>query len=57
MAVVITRFCLAAANIHEVAALTALTDATRGLWVGDRNYWSPKVAAEWRQHGVELLAP
>jgi hypothetical protein len=25
--------------------------------VGDRNYWSPKVAAEWLQLGVDLLAP
>jgi hypothetical protein len=54
---VITRFCLAAANIHELSALPALTEATHGTLVGDRNYWSPKVAAEWRQYGVELLAP
>ena len=54
---VITRFCLAAANIHELSALPALTEATDGTLVGDRNYWSPKVAAEWRHYGVELLAP
>ena len=53
----ITRFCIAPANVHELAALPALTDATSGLLVGDRNYWSPKVAAEWHQHGVELFAP
>ena len=54
---VITRFCLAAANIHELSALPALTEATHGTLVGDRNYWSPKVAAECHQYGVELLAP
>jgi hypothetical protein len=35
----------------------ALTEATHGTLVGDRNYWSPKLAAEWQQYGVELLAP
>jgi hypothetical protein len=54
---VITRLCIAAANVHELSALPALTEATHGILVGDRNYWSPKVAAEWQQHGVELLAP
>lgn len=54
---VITRFGIAAANVHELAALPALTEATQGILVGDRNYWSPKVTAEWQQHGVELLAP
>ena len=54
---VITRFGIAAANVHELAALPALTEATQGTLVGDRNYWSPAVAAEWQQHGVDLLAP
>jgi DDE family transposase len=53
----ITRFGIAAANVHELSALPPLTEATRGSLVGDRNYWSPAVAAEWQQHGVELLAP
>ena len=54
---VITRFCIAAANVHELTALPALTEATQGTLVGDRNYWSPTVVAQWQQHGVELLAP
>jgi len=54
---VITRWCIAAANVHELSALPGLTEATQGTLVGDRNYWSPKVAAQWQQHGVELLAP
>jgi Transposase DDE domain len=53
----ITRFCIGAANEHELKVLPALTEHTLGTLVGDRNYWSPKVAAEWQQHGVELLAP
>jgi len=54
---VITRFCVAAANIHELAAVPALAEQTTGTLVGDRNYWSPTMTAEWQRHGVELLAP
>ncbi len=35
-----------------------LVEATRGLTVGDRNYWSPKTKEELAKSGdVELLAP
>ena len=54
---VITRFCLAPAHVHELAALPALAEHTVGTLVGDRNYWSPTSATEWRHLGVELLAP
>lgn len=54
---VITRVCLAPANVHELAAVPALAEQTTGILVGDRNYWSPTAAAEWQQHGVDLLAP
>lgn len=54
---IITRFCVAAANVHELAVVPALAEQTRGALVGDRNYWSPSTMAEWRRHGVELLAP
>jgi Transposase DDE domain len=53
----ITRFGIAAANVHELAVLPALTETTHGTLVGDRNYWSPTVAAQWQQFGVDLLAP
>lgn len=43
---VITRFCVAPANAHELAALPALTEQMRGTLVGDRNYWSPATTAE-----------
>ncbi len=54
---VITRFCIAPANVHELAALPALLERTQGTVVGDRNYWSPTMAVEWQSHGVEVLAP
>lgn len=54
---VITRFCVAPANVHELSALPALTEQTVGILVGDRNYWSPATTAEWQAHGVEVLAP
>ena len=54
---VITRLCVAPANVHELAAVPALAEQTVGLLVGDRNYWSPATTAEWHQLGVELLAP
>lgn len=54
---IITRFCVAPANAHELTALPALTEQTVGTLVGDRNYWSPAVAAEWQALGVAVLAP
>jgi hypothetical protein len=54
---IITRFCVAPANAHELTALPALTERTVGILVGDRNYWSPAVATEWQALGVEVLAP
>lgn len=54
---VITRFCVAPANVHELTALPALTEQTAGMLVGDRNYWSPATTTEWQQLGVDLVAP
>jgi Transposase DDE domain len=54
---VITRFCIAPANIHELTALPALAEQTGGILVGDRNSWSPATTVEWQLLGVELLAP
>jgi hypothetical protein len=54
---VIARFCVAAANVHELAALPALAEQTTGILVGDRNYWSPVTTADWQRRGVDLLAP
>lgn len=54
---VITRFCLAPANVHELAVVPALVEQTAGTLIGDRNYWSPTTTTEWQRHGVALLAP
>lgn len=54
---VITRFCVAPANVHELAVVPTLAEQTTGTLVGDRNYWSPSTTAEWQRQGVELLAP
>lgn len=53
----ITRFCLAPANAHELAVIPALAEQTVGTVVGDRNYWSPATTREWQARGVDLLAP
>jgi hypothetical protein len=53
----ITRLCLAPANLHELEALPGLAEGTQGALVGDRHDWSPKTVAEWQPLGVELLAP
>jgi hypothetical protein len=55
---VITRLSVAAANAHELCVLPELLESTRGLAVGDRNYWSPETREELqRSMGVALLAP
>ena len=54
---VITRICVAPANVHELTVLPALAELTVRTLVGDRNYWSPATTAEWQLHSVELLAP
>jgi hypothetical protein len=53
----ITRFTVAPANVHELSVVPQLAAGTRGLLVGDRNYWSPRLTEELRQDGVTLVAP
>ena len=43
---VITRFCVALANVHEQTALPALPEQTHGTLVEDRNSWSSAPPAE-----------
>ena len=54
---VITRFGVAPANIHETALVPELTEATTGLLVGDRNYWSPLLKEELQRNSIQLQAP
>lgn len=53
----ITRFSVAPANVHELRVVPELTEDTQGILVGDRNYWSPRLAEELDREGVTLLAP
>jgi hypothetical protein len=55
---VITRISVAPANAHELRVLPELLERSRGVAVGDRNYWSPQRGEELaRSTGVTLLAP
>ena len=53
----ITRFVIAPANVHERSVVPELAADTRGVLVGDRNYWAPSLAEELSQGGLTLLAP
>jgi hypothetical protein len=50
----ISRLCIAPANVHELSAVPDLTDGTRGVLIGDRNYWSPALTDELASHGLIL---
>jgi hypothetical protein len=54
---VISRVVLAPANVWEPAVVPLLTEHTRGLVLGDRNYDAPRIAAELASQGLQLLAP
>ena len=54
----ISRISVAPANAHELSVLPELVEATAGVALGDRNYWSPETREELaRSMGVALLAP
>lgn len=54
---VITAFEVEPANIHELTVAEELLKAARGWVIGDRNYYSPHLGAQLKQHGLQLLAP
>ena len=54
---VITHFCAAPANVHELSVLPELVEHTSGVVVGDRNYHSPQIGQELAGWGVELAVP
>jgi hypothetical protein len=54
---VITRLSVCAAGVPDAAALEELTEATVGVCLGDRAYWSPELHAQLRGRGVEMLVP
>lgn len=55
---VITRVELAPADIHEMYLVAELAHSTRGMLIGDRNYWAPLLTQRLaEEQGVQLLAP
>lgn len=54
---IITRFALVPANVQELSVVYELAEDNPGLYLGDRNYWSPKVKEELQQKRVQLEAP
>jgi len=54
---VLTRLCLAPANLADPDVAPTLTEDTPGLVVGDRLFWRPRLQEELRQEGLLLLAP
>ncbi len=53
----ITGFSITPANVHDLAVVPELTEGTRGVLLGDRNYWSPFLTEELSGQDLTLLAP
>lgn len=54
---VIVGLDLAPANMHELPVAETLLDGAVGWALGDRNYWSPKLAKRLQNQKLHLLAP
>lgn len=54
---IVAAVSLAPANESDLAVLPELVEGTWGFAVGDRNYWSPKLAEQLAAGGLTLLAP
>jgi Transposase DDE domain len=54
---IIAAFSLAPANESDLAVLPELAEGAWGWAVGDRNYWSPRLAEDLAAGGLVLLAP
>lgn len=54
---VITQFELAPGNIQELEVADDRAAGTRGILLGDRNYWAPRVRADLAQLGIDSVAP
>lgn len=54
---VISQAFLAPANEQDVEIVPVLTEGRRGLALGDRNSWVPRIQQELRAQGVVLQAP
>ena len=54
---VIRAFTVAPANAHDLAPVPELVEGYHGVVIGDRNYWSPRLAEDLASSGVMLCAP
>ena len=54
---VIVGFSVAPANIHETAIVPELTSGRLATALGDRNYWSSRLAGELADRKIDLVAP
>jgi hypothetical protein len=54
---VITELELAPANVHDLTIAEQMLTGLSGWALGDRNYWSPKLMENLREHGLHLLTP
>ena len=48
---------MAAANVHELTVAEELVENVHGWVLGDRNYWSPRLAEQSRSQGLTWLTP
>lgn len=53
---VIVAVELTPANVHDLTAVEQLTQQSTGWLLGDRNYWSPKLATRLAEQQITLLA-
>jgi Transposase DDE domain len=54
---VIVGCTVAPANIHDLEGAAELLEGACGFALGDRNYWNPDIAEQWKSQGLWLLAP
>lgn len=54
---VIVGLCLTPANVSDLAGAQELLEQQQGFVLADRNYWSPRQQAQWRDQDLLLLAP
>lgn len=53
----ITHLAVAPANESDTALMPQLLEQTSGYTVADRNYWSPPLHEQFKEHGLCLVAP
>jgi hypothetical protein len=54
---VVAALSVAPANVHDQDLVPEVVDGSRGLVLGDRNYWNPRLREELVPAGIALLAP